>query len=169
MTNPTQAERIRLGGATIEPRRNRIVVGKRSCRITSRDMDVLLCLLAVDRKVIARQEILDRVWKDVVVNEEALTLSVSRLRRALGDNPRKPSYIETIPKKGYRLMLAGRVDQPSADRPRRPTRSVSVRWVVVLAALCLIFASLFLVVRQQYELLGSVQTEQPLTAVPGSR
>ncbi len=54
-----------------------------------------------------------------IVGDEVLTQSVIKLRRALGDDPRSPSYIETIPKRGYRLIA--RVDKPG-EIPSRARR-----------------------------------------------
>ena len=53
-----------------------------------------------------RDELLDAVWGETIVGEEALTRAISELRRALGDDPREPRYVETIRKGGYRLAAA---------------------------------------------------------------
>jgi TolB-like protein/Tfp pilus assembly protein PilF len=65
----------------------------------------VLVLLA-DRvgRVVSREELFVAVWPGVVVCDEALTQTIIKLRRALGDNSRAPSYIETISKRGYRLI-----------------------------------------------------------------
>ncbi len=67
-------------------------------------MEVLMQLADHGGQVVSREELLDKVWPGVVVGDEALTQGVIKLRRALGDDPRSPSYIETIPKRGYRLI-----------------------------------------------------------------
>lgn len=76
-------------------------------------MGLLACLAGQPGRVYSREEILDAVWGDVVVGEEALTRAVSELRRALKDDPRAPRYVETIRKGGYRLVAAV---EPAADR-----------------------------------------------------
>jgi TolB-like protein/Tfp pilus assembly protein PilF len=53
---------------------------------------------------VSREALLAEVWPGVVVGDEALTQSIIKLRRALGDDPRAPTYIETISKRGYRLI-----------------------------------------------------------------
>ena len=60
---------------------------------------------------------MNAVWPGVIVGDEVLTQSVIKLRRALGDDPRSPSYIETIPKRGYRLVA--RVDEERRHAPVR--------------------------------------------------
>ena len=100
--------------------------------------------------VVSREELLSLVWPGVVVGDEALTQSVIKLRRALGDNPRSPAYIETISKRGYRfiapvrnvesVLAASSVEaihlppQPSA-RPRDRIRLLVLAAGVVIALL----------------------------------
>ena len=67
-------------------------------------MQVLTTLADGSGRVVTREELLSGVWPGVVVGDEALTQTIIKLRKALGDNPRSPSYIETISKRGYRLI-----------------------------------------------------------------
>jgi DNA-binding winged helix-turn-helix (wHTH) protein len=55
-------------------------------------------------QLVSREHLLATVWDGVVVNEEAVSRAVAELRQALGDEARQPTYIETIPKRGYRLI-----------------------------------------------------------------
>jgi DNA-binding winged helix-turn-helix (wHTH) protein/tetratricopeptide (TPR) repeat protein len=65
----------------------------------------LLLLLAQNKhRLVSKDELLESLWPNTVVNEDALARCVSRVRKILGDNPRKPSIIETLPKRGYRLI-----------------------------------------------------------------
>jgi TolB-like protein/DNA-binding winged helix-turn-helix (wHTH) protein/Tfp pilus assembly protein PilF len=77
-------------------------------------MDVLMVLAHCAGTVVTRDELLARVWPGVVVGDEAVSQSIIKLRRALGDDSRTPTYIETIPKRGYRLIAPVR---PDADEP----------------------------------------------------
>src|SRR5688572_3291261 len=78
-------------------------------------MEVLMLLAEHADRVVSREELLHAVWPGVVVGDEALTQSVIKLRRALGDDSRSPSYIETIPKRGYRLIApVGKSDDVSS-------------------------------------------------------
>ena len=67
----------------------------------------LLALLA-DRAgtVVSRDEITASLWPDVVVGDDALPRCVSKLRKAFGDDPKQPRYVETVPKRGYRLIAS---------------------------------------------------------------
>jgi DNA-binding winged helix-turn-helix (wHTH) protein/tetratricopeptide (TPR) repeat protein len=75
-------------------------------RLSPKAMQVLALLAARPGVVISRDDFLDQVWPDVTVSEEVLTQAVTELRRKLGDDPRAPRYIETVPKAGYRLIAA---------------------------------------------------------------
>ena len=67
-------------------------------------MDLLALLAENAGGVVSKEEILDRVWKRRFVGESALSRNIADLRRLLGDSERHPSYIETAPKRGYRLV-----------------------------------------------------------------
>lgn len=88
-------------------------------------MDLLVCLAGAGGRVVSREELLDRVWHDAVVNEEALSRAVSELRKALGDDPRRPRYVKTIHKSGYLLLEP--VVAPVQDLTTRP-RWALYRW-----------------------------------------
>src|SRR5919112_3142015 len=62
--------------------------------------------LLIDRagQVVARQELLDAVWKDAFVTDTSLAEAVSFLRQALGDDPQAPRYIQTVHRRGYRFV-----------------------------------------------------------------
>ena len=75
-----------------------------TARIEPKVMEVLMVLADRAGEVVSRDDLLAAVWPGVVVGDDALTQSIIKLRKALGDNPRSPSYIETISKRGYRLI-----------------------------------------------------------------
>src|SRR5215208_3953119 len=64
--------------------------------------------LLIDRpgEVVARQDLLDGVWKDAFVTDTSLAEAVSFLRQALGDDPQAPRYIQTVHRRGYRFLAA---------------------------------------------------------------
>jgi len=65
---------------------------------------VLELLVRREGQPVSRQELLDHVWGSTIVSDDALTQVIIKLRKAFGDNSRKPDYIQTIPKRGYRLL-----------------------------------------------------------------
>lgn len=74
--------------------------------IEPRTMDVLLLLINNAEKVVTRQTFLSEVWGDTVVVEEALSRCISELRKTLGDNAKSPTFIQTVHKKGYKLLIS---------------------------------------------------------------
>jgi TolB-like protein/DNA-binding winged helix-turn-helix (wHTH) protein/Flp pilus assembly protein TadD len=76
----------------------------RKVRLEPRAAQLLLFLAAHAGETVSRATLLDRLWPDMVVTDEALTNAVNKLRRAFGDDRAKPRLIETIPKTGYRLI-----------------------------------------------------------------
>jgi Tol biopolymer transport system component/DNA-binding winged helix-turn-helix (wHTH) protein len=102
------AEPFGLGPWRVEPSLNRISGPAGVLQLEPKLMDLLVTLAARPNQVFSRDDLLNRVWGDVVVGEEVLTRGISELRRLLGDDPRTPSYIETIRKGGYRIVAERR-------------------------------------------------------------
>ena len=67
-------------------------------------MNLLVALAEHAGEVLTKDRILDKVWESRFVGESALTREIAELRQILGDNRKKPQYIETIPKRGYRFV-----------------------------------------------------------------
>lgn len=67
-------------------------------------MAVLVCLAERPGEVVTREELLESVWEGAFTTDEALATAVYELRKALDDDARKPRYVETIRKRGYRLI-----------------------------------------------------------------
>lgn len=90
---------------------------------------LLLVLSAANGAVVTKQMLLDEVWTDTVVSEEALSRAISRIRKLLNDNPRQPTIIETLPKRGYRL-IASPCTLLSNGSTKDPTEASSEQTVV---------------------------------------
>ena len=67
-------------------------------------MEVLVCLSNQAGEPVAKEELLRAVWRDTFVSDDVLVRSISELRRVFEDDPRQPQFIQTIPKRGYRLL-----------------------------------------------------------------
>jgi len=72
--------------------------------IDNKSMQVLLFLIQNAGKNVSKEQIIEHVWKESVVNEEILSVSISKIRKALGDKARQPTFIKTIPNVGYCLI-----------------------------------------------------------------
>ena len=82
-------------------------------------MDLLGFLAAAGGRVVSKNDIIDAVWEGRFIAEATLTRSIADLRRALGDDQNTHRYIETIPKRGYRLV-APISDADSTDAHHEP-------------------------------------------------
>lgn len=96
-----------------DPATRRVTRGNTGHRLPPKASHVLEMLVAAQGGVVARAELLDQVWAGVTVGEEVLTHAIAELRRALGDDARKPRHIETVHKAGYRLVSGGPAPGPA--------------------------------------------------------
>ena len=96
---------FRLDDRQVEPQRFRILRPDGESRVEPRAMDVLLTLACNAGETMTRNALVDAVWKHPHVTDEALSRCISLLRTALGDDRARPRFIETIPRRGYRLLM----------------------------------------------------------------
>jgi Tol biopolymer transport system component/DNA-binding winged helix-turn-helix (wHTH) protein len=110
---------FRLGEWLIQPSLGRVSLGSETVPLRAKAMDLLVCLARNPGRVVSKDQILDEVWAGSFVSESALTRVVTDLRHALRDDVDHPTLIETIPKRGYRLIapLAPAADLTPADAP----------------------------------------------------
>ena len=86
---------------------------------------VLTFLLRNPKRLVTKEELLDAVWNDCTVSENAHARSVARLRQVLGDNTRQPRYIATVHTVGYRFLCDVEVSEEEALPAAFPTNSRS--------------------------------------------
>jgi DNA-binding winged helix-turn-helix (wHTH) protein len=111
-----------IGDHHVEPAAN-LIGGQ---RIDSKAMEVLLCLARAAPEVVSHARLLECVWPHVVVGDNVVHQAVAHLRKALGDDARSPRYIETIPRRGYRLLVEPKRDVVTSDRYRLETSNHSL-------------------------------------------
>jgi DNA-binding winged helix-turn-helix (wHTH) protein len=99
----SEVEKIKIGPWIVSPALNLLEHGTRSVKIESRAMDVLVVLARQGGAVVSVEELLASVWKGVVVGDSSVYLAIRQLRQALETSADGTCYIETIPKRGYRL------------------------------------------------------------------
>jgi adenylate cyclase len=95
---------FRIGDWIVEPDLNRIRKAEKVIQIEPKIIDVLVCLAGYPGEVLPKEKIIRAVWPDTFVSEGILSYSISELRKAFGDDARNPSIIQTIPRRGYRLI-----------------------------------------------------------------
>jgi DNA-binding winged helix-turn-helix (wHTH) protein len=95
---------LRIGDWIFDPGTRHICGRRGESRISPKAAGVLQALAETPGQVWSRDALLERIWPNVIVTEEVLTHAIGELRRAMHDDCRAPSLIETIHKSGYRLL-----------------------------------------------------------------
>ncbi len=140
---------FRLGDWRVDPEGLTLCQGGDSQRLDARHMRLLLHLARRAGEVVSVEELLDQVWAGVVVGSDSVYQAVAALRRALGDDPRRPVYLATAPRQGYRLLLPPSADtasipaEPRAEPPTTPETRPGApvrrgRWAPALVVLALL-------------------------------
>ena len=94
----------RVGEWLVNPKQNLIQQADITRHIDHKSMQVLLVLIEHAGTQVTKQQLFDKVWQDKAVTDDILSVAISHIRKALGDNARSPSYIKTLPGVGYCLI-----------------------------------------------------------------
>ena len=121
-----------FGPFRLDPAERRLLLGDEVVPLPPKVLDTLVALVEADGRLVERDALMRRLWPDTVVEEVNLARNVSLLRKALGDQDGR-TYIETVPKSGYRFTapitrVTGPVD------PRRLPISRTLAGLLVIAA-----------------------------------
>jgi len=149
MTTGDANKIFRLDNWLVQPDLNRLVDGNRVVTLEPRVMGVLVRLASRPGKLVSADELLDSVWNGRAHADNTIYQTVTDLRKSLGDDARQPRYIETIPKKGYRLICPVTpdaadsecsdivVDTPTGWRRKGPVLAISAVVASIAVALFL--------------------------------
>ncbi len=129
-TTSEDAAVLRIGRWRVDPSLDEISSEGRTIRLEPLAMRLLLCLARHAGRPVELQQLLDEVWTGVIVAQGSVYQAIAHLRRTLGDDTEHPTYIDTVPRKGYRLIApvspwvtsgiepaAGAREDGSAERP----------------------------------------------------
>lgn len=75
-------------------------------RLTPKAIELLICLAVNSGKILTKDELLEKVWTDSIVEESNLSQTIFILRKTLGENTKEPRFIRTIPNRGYQFIAA---------------------------------------------------------------
>jgi TolB-like protein len=144
---PKDALSIRFGPYRVHPLQG-LLLGEREIRVTLKSLAVLYALARRAHKVVSKAELFEEVWPSTVVTDAALSSCIRELRQALGDDAREPRFIETVHRRGFRLLATAtfadgrstindvpgeRVDRPSfEDQASADSPSSSQPAIVIL-------------------------------------
>src|SRR5215831_656264 len=113
---------LRIADLRVDPTLDEICKDGRTIKLEPKAMQLLMCLAERAGEVLSVEELLDRVWKEVVVSQDSVYAAVAAQRRTLGDDPKSPRYIANVVRRGYRLIAPV---SPWAESPTGPTAHVA--------------------------------------------
>ena len=130
---------FQVGDCLVRPSLNEIVKGARRIHVEPKSIDVLVALARKGRELSLKRELIETVWGESYVSDEVLTHAIWELRKALGDNASSPTYIQTIPKRGYRLLVSITWEELAAGGST-PEETARLRWPWAAATLAILAA-----------------------------
>ena len=95
---------MRVGEWRVSAKSGEISRDGETIRLEARTMRLLVCLAEHAGALMSIDDLLDQVWAGVIVSQDSVYQAVASLRRQLGDDSKQPSYIETVPRLGYRMV-----------------------------------------------------------------
>ena len=103
-TTPRSISALRIGDWAVYPATGQVVRSQEILRLEARTLRLLLSLAERPGQVGSIDDLLTRVWPDATVSPDSVYQAITSLRRQLGDDPRQPTYIATVPRLGYQLV-----------------------------------------------------------------
>jgi TolB-like protein/DNA-binding winged helix-turn-helix (wHTH) protein/Flp pilus assembly protein TadD len=103
---------FRVGEWLVQPQLNEISNLDHALRIEPKVMEMLVCLASQAGEVVSKETLIQTIWSDRFVTDEVITTTIWELRKALGDDARNPRFIQTVPRKGYRLIAPILLEEP---------------------------------------------------------
>jgi transcriptional activator of cad operon len=122
---------IQIGDWIAEPQTDTISRRGETQKLEPRTMRLLLLLAETPGEVLSVDAMLNEVWHGVVVGPASVYQAISQLRRALGDSEAAPTYLVTVPRKGYRLIAAVTPVTLTPPAQLTPSSEVARRMVLV--------------------------------------
>ena len=107
-------ERYEFGPFRLDPTEHTLLRGDQVVALTPKAFETLALLVRSRGHLVRKEELIERVWRDTIVEEGNLNVIIHTLRKALGDDPREHKYIETVAKCGYRFVAE--VRKPGEDK-----------------------------------------------------
>src|SRR6266540_1687591 len=93
-----------FGPYRVDPARGQLWRGTQTVKLTPKTMAVLCVFLTRPGQVVTKEDLFQTVWPQTVVSDAALTVCIQELRRVLREDARRPRYLETVHRRGYRFI-----------------------------------------------------------------
>ena len=148
--------------------------------LRQQNFQVLLYLLEQRERQVSKDELIQHIWKGAAVTDNSIVQCIAKIREAIGDNPRNPRFIKTVPKVGYRFI--GPIEETALDTVAsvateesttfrlevKPSIKHRILLAAAFTALLLAGTSVYLYTRRERTRAGS-PPEVALAQVPGKR
>lgn len=172
---------LRIGAWCLNPASAEISRDGQTIRVEERTMRLLLCLAERAGQVVTMDDLLNQVWPGVNVTADSVYQAVASLRRLLGDDPKHPAYIATVPRLGYRMIapVTPWLDKPidevdtqhptpnTADAPHSRPRGGALTWAAVSAIVVVLIAVLFHnIAKSQHAATATVVPQKSVAVLP---
>ena len=130
-----------LGPWTVIPERGLLRQGTVKEHLEPMVMDVLMVLASHQGSVVTRDQLVNAVWDGRFVADEAIVAKIATLRLKLGDHAKNPTYIETVTRRGYRLMMPIVLPEVAEAEDNSKSR-VRIYWfpIVIITAIVVAWA-----------------------------
>ena len=99
-------EEVRLGPFRLDPRNRKLLHAGSAVPLGRRPLGILFVLAAAKGAVVSKEELMTQVWPGQIVEENALQVQISGLRKVLANEDSGEQYVVTVPGRGYRLIAA---------------------------------------------------------------
>jgi Tol biopolymer transport system component/DNA-binding winged helix-turn-helix (wHTH) protein len=142
---------LQFEGFTVDLDRHGLYHAGQRIHLTPKPLETLIFLIQNGGRTVAKQELMDAVWKDTAVTDGTLVQAVREIRRVLNDDMDDPRFVQTVPRHGYRFVAPVMtfpdapdaeliaIDGPTAGSatPRRPLTVATASWAAVIAVAAL--------------------------------
>lgn len=147
--NTVGAASYLLGDLTVSPALGEVEGADGKIRIEPKMMELLDCLCSAPGEVVSHRQLEAALWGKDFIADDAVARLVSKLRKALGDQATNPRYIETIPKRGYRVIALVEVTNRT-EKPLGKTISYSaIKLGLAALAVLVVGSTLAMMVKNQ--------------------
>lgn len=113
--SPSPTVDLVFGEFRLDRANEQLLRGEEAIHLRPKAWDVLCFLIERPGQLVSRQMLHERVWERAAVSDDTLTQSIGELRRALGDSTRKPRFIETVHRRGFRFIARIVPDRPREE------------------------------------------------------
>ncbi|NMP31119.1 hypothetical protein HII17_06030 [Thalassotalea sp. M1531] len=143
------SQKYQLGRWIVCPITNTFQDADEQKSIDNKSMQVLLFLIQNSGQNVTKEQIIEHVWNESVVNEEILSVAISKIRKALEDKARQPTFIKTIPNVGYCLIAEVKPlvenTQPQEPPLNKFNQQINNRKPYIIASTLILLAIIFIV------------------------